>query len=84
MPGSFSNRAGPAIALRKNDGGGLCQTVGRASYESESSRDLNIIRARGLQTYETPEAPGAAQSQQTLMPDASAQQVVPQRNLKHY
>jgi hypothetical protein len=32
----------------------------------------------------TPETPGAAQSQQTLMPDASAQQVVPQRNLKHH
>jgi hypothetical protein len=30
------------------------------------------------------EAPGTAQSQQTLMPDASAQQVVPQRNLKHH
>jgi hypothetical protein len=32
----------------------------------------------------TPEAPGAAQSQQTLMPEAPAQQVVPQRNLKHH
>ena len=32
----------------------------------------------------TPEPPGAAQSQQTLMPEAPAQQVVPQRNLKHH
>ena len=32
----------------------------------------------------TPEAPTAAQSQQTLMPEAPPQQVVPQRHAKHH
>jgi hypothetical protein len=32
----------------------------------------------------TPEAPTAAQSQQTLMPEVPPQQVVPQRHPKHH
>jgi hypothetical protein len=32
----------------------------------------------------TPEAPTAAQSQQTLIPEAPPQQVVPQRHAKHH
>ncbi len=32
----------------------------------------------------TPEAPTGAQSQQTLMPEAPPQQIVPQRNAKHH
>jgi hypothetical protein len=32
----------------------------------------------------TPEASSAAQSQQVPMPEAPAQQVVPQRNAKHH
>ncbi len=35
MPGSFSGGAGPAIALRKNDGGGSLSNCTTCQYDSE-------------------------------------------------
>lgn len=35
MPGSFSGGAGPATALRKNDGGGSLSSCTTCQYDSE-------------------------------------------------